>query len=648
MSAEIALAIPPLLELALRSITQSIRLCHRLRGMDAELEQLHTRINHAESRLKLWQAIYAESQDRVSSSLPPFDKIHFLDPPICLALLKQLRGRFEEINQFLQKTAERNDVGNEHMPTPSACEPNDAAKDVQALSIQHGDSITERVQNLARGLKRRVVFEVIGRDQMSQAEEAIVKIVGSLFDQLLLDRSEMRHLIRILEARTIQNSTCQSGNSSARSNTVGEEVPGSDQSTLARQRMCFPGSVALQMMEQEAEAHSARLQLSFNGGGRGLEITPSMRRERWDIRIKFTGADPEMLEEWEDVAENEWTGLLVGTLRYEDTMSQSQHEAVTIAKWRPVVLERRKIRREEGSPQEELQEMDLNRICQLFSGRKPDALRTLPCLGYQRGPREQQYFVVVYEFPLGCLASDPQTLSSMLTADMSMHVPLEERLAIAAKLGGTVWQLLAHRIFHKAIRSDNVVLFSGADTTDPVGLQAPISLQHSFLVGFEHARSSVDGAESLTEMAEKSEEQVWEKSLYRHPDFQNGSTRQQAGGSGYSERYELYSLGILLCEISAWRRVGDLEFINKKGKPGCHHSYGPAKLHNLLTAQSISHERSPLRDMAHRMGTKYLKAVLSCLRPPESVDVEWISNNVVRPLEESIFDRVGPREDVFR
>jgi len=90
--------------------------------------------------------------------------------------------------------------------------------------------------------------------------------------------------------------------------------------------------------------------------------------------------------------------------------------------------------------------------------------------------------------------------------------------------------------------------------------------------------------------------------------------------------------------------VGDLEFINKRGKVG-HHGYEPGKLHNLFTVQEVSNDRSPLREMAHRMGTRYLKAVMSCLRPPDSVDLEWISENVVKPLEECVVGRTGSQSD---
>jgi hypothetical protein len=176
----------------------------------------------------------------------------------------------------------------------------------------------------------------------------------------------------------------------------------------------------------------------------------------------------------------------------------------------------------------------------LLESSKPAEFCVPQCLGYFDDRDDADHSQHDFRFGLIFQKPDwvpphvaPVTLHHLIS---TMPMPsLTDRVALAHKIAVCVLYLHAVNWLHKAIRSDNILLFS---TTSSPELTKP------YLSGFNYARpdrpdetTTGDGLDSWAE-------------LYVHPDYQGLGTK-----STYRKTFDIYSFGIILLEIARWSKI---------------------------------------------------------------------------------------------
>ncbi len=107
-------------------------------------------------------------------------------------------------------------------------------------------------------------------------------------------------------------------------------------------------------------------------------------------------------------------------------------------------------------------------------------------------------------------------------------------------------------------------------------------------------------------------------------------------GARYSAAYDLYSLGVVLCEIGQWASVDTGRFVHRS--QNVQHRFPPKELAKIfLLREGDRHfEFSLSKGLAHRMGSYYQQAVESCFAFGNSgAETPWVLENIVLPLEKA-------------
>ncbi|KAL8303160.1 hypothetical protein RB600_006865 [Gaeumannomyces tritici] len=138
----------------------------------------------------------------------------------------------------------------------------------------------------------------------------------------------------------------------------------------------------------------------------------------------------------------------------------------------------------------------------------------------------------------------PISLRLLIDPKTKFRPPLEQRYALASALAGTLSELYRSSWLHKGIRSDNILFrpsssppFSSSPTTT---LPLPPDFhRRPLLCGFDYTRHESEWA--TIDRGRRSPDVA--AALYRHPAYQG------AAAQGYSLRYDLYSLGLVLLEV---------------------------------------------------------------------------------------------------
>ena len=223
----------------------------------------------------------------------------------------------------------------------------------------------------------------------------------------------------------------------------------------------------------------------------------------------------------------------------------------------------------------------------LLQSEKPEQFCAPRCLGYfddRDDTAESQHdyrFGLVFEKP------NPDSMPKSLHQMLPERKPsLTNRVFLAHKIATCVLYLHAVDWLHKALRSDSILFFP--DNNNNANLGQPK------LTGFEFARPDKHGETTTTGEANE-----WCE-LYVHPNYQGSNAK-----GTYRKTFDIYSLGIILLEISYWKPIEQIVGID----PDC------AQLAELKSIRSrlLDPEAGHLAQVLADQGEKYHEAVKCCL-----------------------------------
>ncbi|KAL9082505.1 MAG: hypothetical protein Q9159_006363 [Coniocarpon cinnabarinum] len=245
----------------------------------------------------------------------------------------------------------------------------------------------------------------------------------------------------------------------------------------------------------------------------------------------------------------------------------------------------------------------ITNLAALLGGLGPSPFLSLNCLGIVKDEQPPKVGFV-FEHPMPQGAQDPITLRAAMSTKLNLLPSVTERLRLAKLLIKAVRLLHVAKWYHKDMRSDNILFFPPASAHEAHGdSQAPIeSLRHPFLAGFTWARESDPLAVSEQPLSSP------QRDIYRHPNA------LALSNEGFDPYKELYSLGLVLCEIARWTPLSAiLQHENVVDLRG-------AQLWNVHLQQVQQHmsktrQNSNLEKVAFRMGDRYRAVVQACLDP---------------------------------
>lgn len=217
---------------------------------------------------------------------------------------------------------------------------------------------------------------------------------------------------------------------------------------------------------------------------------------------------------------------------------------------------------------------------------------TLPFNSYAWDPKQFQY-AFLFDYPTDAGDRKPRSLYDFILSserEPQFKLELKQRFHVAQTVVRAIGAFHSDGWLHKSIRAHAVKFFFRPDSET-------CEFSKPYLTGFEFSRP-VAGVTRLAAHAVDIDHDV-----YRHPD------RYGPPSAGFSKIHDIYSLGVVLLEIGLWQTArqiyDDIVKYDLKGNPP------PGG----VPAEKI--KKAFLQDakdrLAHRMGSSYQEAVISCL-----------------------------------
>ncbi|TXB99555.1 hypothetical protein FocTR4_00013586 [Fusarium oxysporum f. sp. cubense] len=276
-----------------------------------------------------------------------------------------------------------------------------------------------------------------------------------------------------------------------------------------------------------------------------------------------------------------------------------------------------------------IQQAEVNLLCSLLSGSSPDIhpdLQVLQCLGHLTHPTDMNLYALVFALPQTSAISMPVTLQSLLLIERKTpeRLPtLESRLSLAIRLTKAVWRIHHYGWFHKCLSSSNILYFPSSPGEEPEIARG------FFLAGFDNMR--LQTSLGLTNTASAAD-MTSRANFYRHPAFLGGVTDFDVV-DGYAPAFDLWSLGVILCEIAMWAPVDSGKFVRSRSNTN-----KPEQMAQIFKARKGEelYPLSPISELAHRMGTGYERAVVNCFAAGDNAkEPRWVAENIIRSLIQS-------------
>ena len=219
---------------------------------------------------------------------------------------------------------------------------------------------------------------------------------------------------------------------------------------------------------------------------------------------------------------------------------------------------------------------------------RPSASLLPVCAGYVR--KGSTDYLLLYELPkFADPIEAPRTLYDLFPVNKNsipksgrlQFLPLlDHRIALAQALTNGILQLHSVCWLHKALHSDNILLFMTS---------TGLSLPQPLLSGFGLGRAADPSQQTIDLRGYRSQFDI-----YQHPDLRAESHKR------YERRYDIYSLGLILFEIGMWQSLHYF-LLDKKT---------PEDFRRRIVNFSMSH-------LGHLMGGIYQQVVLLCIDQDE-------------------------------
>jgi hypothetical protein len=242
----------------------------------------------------------------------------------------------------------------------------------------------------------------------------------------------------------------------------------------------------------------------------------------------------------------------------------------------------------------------------------------LRCLGYFYDPVPLPRFGLIYQLPIGS-HGDFIPFKTLLSARdcegrrSKLRYSLNQRLEFARKLATAVFFVHSLGWVHKAIRSQNILLFgrtSYRERQSEKSASVHWSLESPALVGFEIARTSEGdtdpGRRCITAL---------DVGAYIHPDLQPPLSHVR-----HTMGHDVYSVGVVLLELGIWSSIDT--------RPELRADMTPEEIGQTLRALA--------RETELLMGRRYRQTVEWCLSQGQMGDAGSVKiiSEVLEKLED--------------
>lgn len=241
----------------------------------------------------------------------------------------------------------------------------------------------------------------------------------------------------------------------------------------------------------------------------------------------------------------------------------------------------------------------------LLQSSKPAEICVPQCLGYFDDRDDTDHSQ--HGFRFGLIFRKPEGVPPEV-APISLHhlistlpMPsLTDRVALAHQVAVCVLYLHAVSWLHKAIRSDNILVFPTGDS---------LELTKPYLSGFSYARP-----DRPDETTTGDELDNWAE-LYVHPDYQGLGSK-----CTYRKTFDIYSFGVVLLEIARWSTIEQIVGINPDSAP-----FAEMK---SIRSQLLEPNSASLASIKASCGDRYYGAVKSCIEGGAAFGIDDDENQV--------------------
>ncbi|EXJ85241.1 hypothetical protein A1O3_05916 [Capronia epimyces CBS 606.96] len=261
----------------------------------------------------------------------------------------------------------------------------------------------------------------------------------------------------------------------------------------------------------------------------------------------------------------------------------------------------------------------------LLNAPKHPSFHTLDCFGIAAEEKNSQY-LFLYRWPgQGSDSGKPRTLLDYLSG--SYKPSLSARVHLARELARSLFLFHTANWMHKSFSSRNVLFFPRS----PAGR----SLESPYIVGFAYSRPAEKDQPSLKLKHE------FESGIYHHPEYLDEA-------SVFHKAYDIYSLGLVLLEISKWRPLKDiyLQTMGERRQRQGSSASSPTKDVKSLSRDELRRLHRELMDGFQNDAAGLREALCDrSAKDAHPVDVAFRAGDM---FADAVFRCLGPEFDRFR